>query len=111
MIPEGRILNWTNRALTCPRCHNDGTIYVSSSTVVVQRPKEETSEYVYDADGPCPTCEKGYRIEFALSVKRNQNGVVIDDAYPNPAGGPWGRDGFWRGRRPEDVLDTANAPS
>lgn len=54
-------------------------------TVVVGHHDEETL-------GPCPHCERGFRLEFGI-------GKTKDGAeYTNDNGGPWGREGFWRGR-------------
>lgn len=38
-----------------------------------------------ESAAPCPFCEKGFDVEFPSSGK-----------------GPWGEDGFWRGRKPEE---------
>lgn len=46
----------------------------------------------YEEEGPCPMCQIGYRVEFPAPSER----------VPDPGPGPWGRDGYWRGR---DVFD------
>lgn len=53
---------------------------------------------------PCPACEIGYRREFGLGRRREKQGdreVLVE--YENPDGGPWGKEGYWRGR-PWDHL-------
>jgi hypothetical protein len=47
----------------------------------------------YEEEGPCPMCQIGYRVEFPPASER-----LLD---PRP--GPWGRDGYWRGRDAFDV--------
>lgn len=103
MLPDGRIKNWRAHG-HCKRCENEGLIEGGSSTLLISRPGRAPMTYTYEGQAPCPSCAKGYRIEFAISVKRNREGVVLDEWYADPAGGPWGKDGFWRGRGIAEVL-------
>ena len=59
-----------SRETQCEVCDDDGM-------VTVGRPLGSTEEVA-----PCPACSRGKAIEFPLEKV-----------------GPWGRDGFWRGRK------------
>lgn len=56
-------------ALDCTVCSDTGMVAVG------------VNEYG-EITGPCPSCDRGKRIEFPLDSV-----------------GPWGEDGFWRGRK------------
>lgn len=74
---EGRIQNMTSDRV-CHSCDND-----SLGWVQVGWGKSGT-----DQMAPCPFCEAGRVIEF-----------------PSKGVGPWGRDGFWRGRDPHTMIE------
>jgi hypothetical protein len=68
----------------CRRCQDDGLFVVGA-----ERRNLQGRLFDHDVCAPCPDCERGHRIEF-----------------PERGDGIWGRDGFWRGRSPEQ-LDLA----
>lgn len=87
-VPSDLVPNWPWGGPSCTHCGDDGQVLVAT------RPPG------FEEMAPCPHCVKGYRIEFGFGVKKNQREEVIDAWHQNPGGGPWGRDGFWRGRDP-----------
>src|SRR6266542_2243681 len=49
----------------------------------------------YEEFAPCPYCEKGFAVEFPTANPKS--------GRPTDAG-PWGKDGYWRGReQPVDL--------
>jgi hypothetical protein len=59
----------------CQRCDEEGLVVVGTE------PRAGAS-YEVEVMGPCPDCERGFRVEHS---------------------GVWGADGFWRGRRPKQL--------
>lgn len=81
----------------CDACADGAFVVAALETRPITRAGKGGSvaivgEYQEETYGPCPRCERGYRLEFGLG--RNADG----SEYTNPKGGPWGKDGFWRGR-------------
>lgn len=94
LCPPSRIQNYPDPEPSCRYCLDDGMVDVPT-------PKHPGGDG--RAQAPCPHCARGFRIEFAIGVKRKRNysgqvGAVEDDWWPNPQGGPWGKDGYWQGR-------------
>jgi hypothetical protein len=71
-----RITNGTGTT-HCPYCCDEGWVLVGFSRGSA------------DQMGPCPRCERGYAIEFPKSGK-----------------GPWGSEGYWRGRSTSGIEKT-----
>jgi len=69
----------------CPDCADEG-LACAALRPSADRPEPE---YSYEEFGPCPTCERGFQVEFP----------------PEPAVGPWGKSGYWRGR-PATVISS-----
>jgi hypothetical protein len=69
----------------CPDCADEG-LAVAALRPSPDRPEPE---YAYEEFGPCPSCERGFQVEFP----------------PEPAVGPWGKSGYWRGR-PATVISS-----
>ena len=67
----------------CATCRDDAIVTVGSE----RRAAGADRAYFVDVLGPCPNCERGLRLEF-----------------PNDGAGPWGKDGYWRGREIPDRL-------
>jgi len=53
----------------------------------------------YDEEliGPCPRCEKGYRLEWGIG--KRPDGSEYTSSNP-----PWGSDGYWQGRPIPDWI-------
>jgi hypothetical protein len=66
----------------CQLCEDDGVVQTGYTVVHVVRDGEVSHVRGADQMVPCPRCEKGKRLEFPLESV-----------------GPWGRDGFWQGRK------------
>ena len=99
MLPPDRIANFAPEALgslpVCARCDNTGLI---EQPIPAWPGSEGTGQ------APCPNCALGFRIEFGIGAKRDGRGEkVVDWWWPNPRGGPWGRDGYWQGRDSQGV--------
>lgn len=76
----------------CPTCFDDGLC------VVATEPQLTGSGALVNVElmGPCPRCERGFRAEFGIR----------GDESSDVRGGPWGPDGFWRGRPvPPELLE------
>jgi hypothetical protein len=83
--PRRRLAN-VSGAESCPTCGDEGLCTVGTET----RRGLGGSSFEVDVVGPCPRCERGFAVEF---------GVGAQDV------GPWGRQGFWRGRAiPAELL-------
>jgi hypothetical protein len=78
--PEARTRNVSGKD-TCVHCLNHGLVCVSVR--VSSEPESPFESY-----GPCPFCERGFASEFPDS----------------PHGGPWGPDGYWASRSPEEAA-------
>lgn len=53
--------------------------------------------------GPCPFCERGFRLEFGLGKDRNGGELT--------GPGVWGEDGYWKGRElPPGLEELAGGP-
>lgn len=87
----------------CRTCGNGALILVETEPRPVLRlvPREGDrppivaptgSTYAAELYGPCPFCERGFRVEFGVGSRHDGT------EYTNPDGGPWGADGFWQGR-------------
>lgn len=88
MPPEDRTPNWSEDSL-CDWCLNTALVTVSGE---VHEGGDGT------AQAPCPYCERGWRVEYAIGVRKDSRDKVVDSEHGNPRGGPWGLDGYWRGR-------------
>lgn len=112
---RARVANYTGSE-TCRRCLDDARIVVSVRREPVYRytrkgsvvscwtladAREQAGWAETEEMGPCPLCERGFRLEFGIG--RNKDG----SEYENPRGGPWGRDGYWRGREAPSDVETA----
>jgi hypothetical protein len=73
--------NWPGDA-HCPYCCNDGQVCVGTARWVGAD---------FEQMGPCPRCQRGYRVEFGIGVDKHGNDVQAK----RPA---WGKDGYWRGQ-------------
>ena len=75
----------------CPTCEDAGWVEVGTEP----RPRPDGGTWHASIIGPCPNCEHGFRREFGLGAR-----VVGSDLveYEDPRGGPWGPEGYWRGR-------------
>ena len=62
---------------------SDKCAYCTDGLVVVQGPTDAYAE----AYGPCPKCEAGHLVEYPAP-----------DAKGRQKPGPWGENGYWRGR-------------
>jgi hypothetical protein len=82
-----RIANAMGGRSRCDHCDDSGVAIVGI---------EVRGGVEYDVAGPCPLCQRGFRLEFGIGAKRTADGTLVE--YENPRGGPWGADGFWRGR-------------
>jgi hypothetical protein len=95
------------RSDSCPYCHDEGQLEVSTRQEIWPRDEiakggkkvPKKTEATVDEYGPCPRCEKGQRMEFPEP-----------DAKGRVRVGPWGPDGFWRGRTPELEPATVSSP-
>lgn len=98
VVPIGsrrRLANYTGSE-RCPACDNSAQVIDGTeSRLHPTRPAERVS---FDIVAPCPFCERGLRFEFGFG--RTKEGRE----YENPDGGPWGKDGYWRGRKPPEQL-------
>ena len=70
--------NHERKMLPAASAHDPLNCTVCSDTGMVAVGMNEYGEIT----GPCPSCDRGKRIEFPLDSV-----------------GPWGEDGFWRGRK------------
>ncbi len=66
---------------SCTHCLDDGVVIVGTETRSRPLPAAGTAEF--EVAGPCPSCERGFRLEFGGSPESRP---------------PWGDKGFWRGR-------------
>lgn len=109
ICPDSRTQNYPEPNPSCVYCLDEGLVDVH------QQPHPGSDGM---GQAPCPFCARGFRVEFAIGVKRKRNhdgklGAVEDDWWPNPAGGPWGKDGYWQGRdttaiKPRDPVAKVN---
>lgn len=108
-LPDDRIPNWPKSPEpVCPDCGDEGMIVVAlRNPEPSYAPSKERGKMVliqpntsskYEEMGPCPRCVIGFRVEFGIGVKKNSREEILDAWWVNPRGGPWGRDGYWRGR-------------
>lgn len=80
---ELRTQNYSTAA-HCGYCLNVGL-------VITGRYRSPAPEHpLHDGYGPCPFCERGFRLEFGLGRTTDGRELQAD----NP---PWGKDGFWQG--------------
>jgi hypothetical protein len=118
---EIRFANWEDEAqrksgrVICRYCFDTGWVMVAlrdpTPATVVARGKlvqvqtalerVQTADMTADVDGlrheemaPCPMCQVGYRVEFPQPSDKN----------PNPGRGPFGEDGYWKGRDAVDLV-------
>lgn len=74
-----RVANVSSKA-HCEWCCDDGYVLVGYNRLGT------------DEMGPCPYCEKGFAIEFP----------------EKPRVGPWGIEGYWRGRSTTGIAKICN---
>lgn len=102
-VPADRVPNWPLGGPRCLHCDDDGQLvvllrkpdptFISGGKLIEPNVTERFEEMA-----PCPHCTKGFRVEFGIGVKKNTRDEIIDAWHPSPSGGPWGRDGYWKGR-------------
>lgn len=96
-----RCHNWTADE-HCATCADVGTVDLVAERYARHTRPDGTQAWVESiVVGPCPFCEVGYRFEFGIVNVATDDGKV-DRVIPG--GGPWGSDGFWRGRDPGELL-------
>jgi hypothetical protein len=92
----------------CSRCGDDGQIVVSlrrfprQLDLATNKLKPEGG--LLEEMGPCPDCERGFRLEWGIGVlkDKSQPPKVLDRW--DVRGGPWGPEGYWRGRDPDELA-------
>ena len=72
----------------CQACDDSALVCVGTESRRVRLGDDRT--YEADLFGPCPACEKGFRLEFGIGTRDGK-----DYENPNP---PWGPQGYWRGQ-------------
>lgn len=90
----------------CEWCVDEGLVVVATRPMTPSPPRNRVRpkhrahlpaprSTAVEEMGPCPYCEVGFKIEFGVGTRRNRDGSLGEDVV---RGGPWGPEGFWRGR-------------
>ena len=91
LATQSRVKNLTGDGF-CVECQNEVSVLVNlrrpGKALVQGKAREPQEDTFYEEMGPCPYCELGFQLEF-----------------PGKGHGPWGSEGFWRGR--PHVIKTA----